>query len=364
MKLRISQFINQQLAPVSPVVEAGLQGKTVIIIGANNGIGYEAAKHFALMKPGKLVLACRSKERGDEALNKLKDKTGCDVAELWILDLASFDSVKSFAKRFEKDGGRLDILVENAGILPDSKCGLTDDGWEPSFQVNHLSTSLLALLLLPRMIQTAVEHHTRPRLVIVSSDVHYWAKISEQVLTAPEPLKFTAQSRPHYLFCIRAQNARYSETKLMNVFFVRALNERLQTTYLIVNAVNPGYCHSHLRAGFSWYKGWADWALEKALAHTAEEGSRSLVWAAVGGKEQEDHLRGAYISMAKITEASDYVIGEEGRGVQELLWNKLITELSKVDPRVWQVVRKYLTPAKDPKEELVSPLTLSYFTNI
>ena len=106
----------------------------------------------------------------------------------------------------------------------------------------------------------------------------------------------------------------------MNVFFIRALNERLQTTYLIANAVNPGYCYSHIRSSFPWYKALVDWVMEKALARTAEEGSRNLVWAAVGGKEQEDKLRGAYISMAQVVEPSDFVIGEEGQGVQDLLW--------------------------------------------
>ncbi|PPQ97552.1 hypothetical protein CVT26_002337 [Gymnopilus dilepis] len=372
MKLGLSQFITQQLTPPAPVVQADLKGKTVIITGANNGIGYEATKHFARMKPGKLILACRSEERGVGALEKLKEETSCDTAELWLLDLAKFDSVRSFAQRFEREGGRLDILVENAGILPESKYAITDDGWEPCFQVNYLSSSLLFLLLLPRMIKTAVEHRTRPRLVIVSSDVHYWATIPDQLLAAHRPLRFYG-SQDNFSIINKTQVhvCRMTPQQLIsfllsviNVFFIRALNERLQTTYLIANAVNPGYCYSHIRSTFPWYKALVDWVMEKALARTAEEGSRNLVWAAVGGKEQEDKLRGAYISMTQVVEPSDYVIDEEGQGVQDLLWDDLIKELSKIEPEVRVIVQKYLTAAMDSKEELVSPLTLSAFANI
>jgi retinol dehydrogenase-12 len=69
MKLTVSDFIKNQWTAVPPVAQADLTGKTVIITGANNGIGFEAAKHFARMKPGKLILACRSKERGQTALD-------------------------------------------------------------------------------------------------------------------------------------------------------------------------------------------------------------------------------------------------------------------------------------------------------
>lgn len=61
---------------------------------------------------------------------ELKRDTGCETAELWILDLASFDSVKSFSDRFNKEGGRLDILVENAAVAPSDPLRTTSDGWE------------------------------------------------------------------------------------------------------------------------------------------------------------------------------------------------------------------------------------------
>jgi len=70
MQLTLVQFICQQRSPVPPVFESELRGKTVIVTGANNGIGQEAAKHFARMKPERLILACRSQERGETALKR------------------------------------------------------------------------------------------------------------------------------------------------------------------------------------------------------------------------------------------------------------------------------------------------------
>lgn len=68
MLFSISQFIREQRNPVPEVVKGDLQGKTVIVTGANNGIGFEAAKHFARMNPGKLIMACRNQERGEDAI--------------------------------------------------------------------------------------------------------------------------------------------------------------------------------------------------------------------------------------------------------------------------------------------------------
>ncbi|PPQ80665.1 hypothetical protein CVT25_001627 [Psilocybe cyanescens] len=377
MQLTIGQFIRQQRSAVAPVIERDLTGKTIIVTGANNGIGIETAKHFARMNPQKLILACRSKERGEAAVEEIKNATGCETVELWILDLAKFASVKAFAERFEKEGGgRLDILAENAAVLPSSKFEATPDGWELSFQVNYLSTSLLALLLLPRMVDTANMYETTPRIVVVTSEVHHWAKIDNAIFNAPNPLELYGSKEQ---FTPKIQANRYVETKLMNIFFARALSERLQsqikskdnsgtgagTHNIIVNSVNPGYCLSNLRANFSGPRAWFDWFMEKALARTAEEGSRQVVWAALGGEEGggdgDCAMRGAYVSNAQITEPSDYVIEEEGRKVQDILWDNTLEELGKVDAEVGRIAKEYLTPP--PKKQL-DPLPESVFQGI
>ncbi|KAF8888746.1 hypothetical protein BD779DRAFT_428814 [Infundibulicybe gibba] len=179
-RLSFLEFLRGQLKKPAPVVTADLNDKTVVVIGANSGLGFEATKHFARMRPGRIIMGCRNATKGQTALQKLYEQTGYR-AELWIIDLSDFDSVKAFVDKFEADGGRLDLLIQNAGIFM-PRYEATKDGWESTIQVNNLAPELLALLLLPRIIATAREHGTTPRIVVVTSAVHHWAKIEKKVL--------------------------------------------------------------------------------------------------------------------------------------------------------------------------------------
>ncbi|KAJ7663866.1 hypothetical protein DFH06DRAFT_1295874 [Mycena polygramma] len=344
MQISLWQFFVGQRKKQLPVLKADLTGKTVLVLGANTGIGFEAAKHFATMNPGRLILACRSQSKGQAAVEKLKAQTGYSKAELWIIDLARFESVKQFADKFERDGGRLDILVENAAIGAFSYKA-TDDGWESSLQVNDLSTSLLALLLLPTMIQTAQQHSTTPRIVVVASGMHYWVKIEKEIYEKPDMLKSLGSAE----YCTdKNMGERYSLTKLLNVFFVRALNAHLPpSTPLVVDSVCPGYCYSELRRELTGIRAVLDWLMEKAMAFTAEVGSRRLVYGALAYPEQPEKMRGAYVSGCQITEVSDFVLSAEGAKVQDRLWYELLDILGKVDPRVTANVEKYLSRSID-----------------
>ncbi|KAJ7708942.1 short-chain dehydrogenase [Mycena rosella] len=336
-------FIKGQFARPEPVLTTDLAGKTVVVLGANTGIGFEATKHFAAMNPGRLILACRSQNKGQAAVEKLKAATGYATAELWLIDLADFASVKQFAKKFEQDGGRLDILVENAAVGL-SKYEATKDEWETSLQVNCLSTSLVALLLLPIMIKTATDHATVPRIVVVSSGVHYWFTLEKDLCEDPAMLKTLGSTE----YCITAKNmeSRYLLTKLLNVFFVHGLNARLApATPLIVDAVSPGYCYSELRRHFSGVRAVVDFVMERLLAFTAERGSRQLVWAALAHQDHPEQLRGAYISASKIEEVADFVLSPQGAKTQDSIWDEMVEILGNVDPRINSIVDKYLSPS-------------------
>ena len=114
----------------------------------------------------------------------------------------------------------------------------------------------------------------------------------------------------------------YSEQfPVLNVFFVRELTKRLPANSpVIVTAVNPGYCKSQLRRHLPFPLYIFDYIMEALLARTTEEGSRDLVWAAIGGAGREFELRGGYVNCANIQEVSDYALSDEGGVVQTRLW--------------------------------------------
>ncbi|KAJ7123560.1 hypothetical protein C8R44DRAFT_831249 [Mycena epipterygia] len=357
MRLTFWDFVKGQFTTPKPVLKENLTRKTVLVLGANAGIGFEATKHFATMNPERFILACRSESKGQAAVEKLKAATGYARAELWIIDLANFSSVKQFSDKFERDGGRLDILVENAAI-GSLKYEPITDGWETSLQVNCFSTSLLAIRFLPFMIKTAQEQSTSPRIIFVSSGAHHWVNIEKNIVEDPSILQTLGSAeycskpgvtRLTHLQChetsILALKTYASLTHLsgrtltimvlvLNVFFFRALNARLPpTTPVIVNATSPGYCYSELRREFSGFLVVIDYIMERLLAWTTEEGSRQLI------------LHGQYIAASKVQEVSDYVLSADGARVEDRVWDDTVAILSKVDPRVIAVVEKYLTHA-------------------
>jgi retinol dehydrogenase-12 len=107
---------------------------------------------------------------------------------------------------------------------------------------------------------------------------------------------------------------------VLNVFFARELSERLRDKPLIVNTVNPGLCHSALTRNVTGLGGWFLWLIKLLLARTTEQGGRQLIWACIGGKDNIDQLRGAYISSMQVHEPSDSVVSEEGKHAQIKLW--------------------------------------------
>ena len=214
-------------------------GETVIVTGANVGLGLEAARHFVRLGAAKVILAVRNLPAGEQAKESIEASTKRPgTCEVWHLDLSSFDSVKRFAERAQ-GLERLDALVENAAIGT-SKFELAE-GYERTITVNVISTALLALLLVPKLKASAQEFGTTPRLSIVSSGAHRVTTLPE--LQSPDGVLSTL-SDPSKAVMTR----RYSNSKLLEVLFVRALAPKLSRSSpnIILNILNPGFCHSQL----------------------------------------------------------------------------------------------------------------------
>jgi NAD(P)-dependent dehydrogenase (short-subunit alcohol dehydrogenase family) len=147
-----------------------LTGKVIIVTGANSGIGYEAAKAFA-RKRAQVVLACRNQEKADAALRQIKSEVPNAQAEIMLLDLASLESIRTFADTFKAKYDQLDVLVNNAGIMM-VPYGQTEDGFERQFGTNHLGHFALTGLLIDELLATP-----GARVVNVSSTGHRAGKM-------------------------------------------------------------------------------------------------------------------------------------------------------------------------------------------
>ncbi|KAK0215233.1 hypothetical protein EDD85DRAFT_497803 [Armillaria nabsnona] len=335
------QWVADQTRPMPAVVTADLSGKTLVLIGANTGLGFEAAKHFARMNPARLVLTARDEANGKQALAQIQEETGYSKAELWIIDLANFSSVVAFADRAERELDRLDILVENAGVATSDYEQV--EGWEKTIHTNNLGPGLLAIRMIPKMLETARKHSVKPRLVVVASDVHYWTKIEKDVIASPSILAKLSDKG----YCTQeVMDHRYYDSKLLNVLFARALQLHVPSSPVItVNSVNPGLCFSGLGSGAPPEKAERMRQKREEFAFTTEEGSRQLVYGAVGSLDEEQKLRGKYIQMSEVVEESDFVISEDGKIVQDKVWDEMVEIFGPIDPKVSEVVKAYLTKA-------------------
>ena len=169
-------FVRDQCRQL-PYPTQNFTGQTVIVTGANVGLGLEASKHFVRLGAARVILACRSPERARAAKQRIEAETGrAGVVDVWSLDLCSYESVREFAAR-ARTLGRIDAVVENAGIARDFK--EVAEGAEMTITVNVYATFLLAALLIPVLEESSRRFNITPRLTIVTSDVHHMTVFPE-----------------------------------------------------------------------------------------------------------------------------------------------------------------------------------------
>ncbi|KAM9359282.1 dehydrogenase/reductase SDR family member 13-like [Symphorus nematophorus] len=209
--------------------DAKLHGKTVIVTGSNTGIGKTTAIDLA-KRGARVILACRSKQRGEAALEDIKRESGSNQVVFMQLDLGSLKSVRSFAETFLKSEPRLDILINNAGIYMQ---GRTEDGLGMMFGVNHIGHFLLTNLLLDRLKECGPS-----RVVNLSSMAHNFGKIDFDCLNKNKALGLGTS----FMEVLQV----YSDSKLCNVLFTHELAKRLQGTKVTCYSLHPGAINSEL----------------------------------------------------------------------------------------------------------------------
>jgi retinol dehydrogenase-12 len=208
-----------------------LDGRTFLVTGGNTGIGRATAAGLAV-RGGCVCIAARSPAKGEAAVAAIKAETGSDSVWFLPLDLADLDSVQSGAAAFLALGEPLHVLVNNAGVA--GRRGLTKQGFELTFGVNHLGHFALTNALLGCLTGSAPA-----RVVTVSSDAHYSAK----------GIDFEALRRPARGLTGLPE---YAVSKLCNVLFTQELARRVAGTGITTYALHPGVVASDIWRRVPW----------------------------------------------------------------------------------------------------------------
>jgi len=248
-----------------------LTGKTVLLTGANSGIGLAAARVFA-RRGATLVLACRDPRKGASALQQIALESPAARVELLELDLASLASVEQAAKRFARGHAQLDVLCNNAGVMAIPRA-LTAEGFELQFGVNHLGHFALTGRLIDRLLAAG-----GARIVTVSSAAHRIGTIAFDDIDG-------ARGYQEWLA--------YGQSKLANLLFAFELQRRLQARGLLAISVacHPGYADTNLqqvgpaqrgsRVGAAFFR-----VANALFAQSAERGAWPTLYAATAPEVQ------------------------------------------------------------------------------
>jgi NAD(P)-dependent dehydrogenase (short-subunit alcohol dehydrogenase family) len=273
-----------------PATDSDLSNQTIIVTGANSGLGFEASLHLSRLGVGKLILAVRTPAKGEEARTKIlaSTKQPQSSIEVWPIDMDSYDSIKAFAARASKLP-RLDGVLANAGIMTD-KFALSE-GNEKTLNVNVISTSLLYLLLLPKMRDSGKQTGNLCRYTIPNSALHYMAPLAE---LEPDKIRIIDRLNDSEKSDMAG---RYPLSKMLVLYAVREFAEQSESSgkgSCIINTPNPSFCKSNLAHESQGSRGFR--VAEKLLARSSEEGSRVLVHGLLAGKE----TNGQYLSNCQV----------------------------------------------------------------
>ncbi|NNE81114.1 MAG: SDR family oxidoreductase [Silicimonas sp.] len=201
-----------------------LSGKTYIVTGANSGVGLEVTRQLARQKAA-VIMACRNTRAAQPLADEINEKDDGN-AKVMALDLGSLASVREFVTAFNEGHDGLDGLVNNAGVMNTPK-GVTDDGFETQFGVNHLGPFLLSELLLPVLKASA------PSRIIATSSVYH-----ENGDLDFDDLNWTARKYDGF--------QAYHDSKLALVLYARHLGQRLEDSGVTSVSLHPGWVQSNL----------------------------------------------------------------------------------------------------------------------
>jgi NAD(P)-dependent dehydrogenase (short-subunit alcohol dehydrogenase family) len=269
----------------------GMEGKVVLITGGTSGIGKAAATALAAMG-AEVVVTGRNRERGEAAVAEIRRASASEKVSLMLADLAVQAEVRKLADDFRERHDRLDVLVNNAGLIQ-SRRTETPDGIELTLAVNHLAPFLLTNLLLDLLERSAPS-----RIITVSSEARRGAKIDFDDLHS---------ERRYRAFPV------YGMTKKANILFTYELAERLEGTGVVANCLHPGGVNTNF-GNDSRSPGVLLFRAFKPFMRTPEQGADTVIYLASSPEAAE--MNGRYLTDRKEVSPAE----PRDEGAQKRLW--------------------------------------------
>ncbi|KAJ1324071.1 retinol dehydrogenase 12 [Microdochium nivale] len=331
-----SDYLKSQLCTPIPVPTHSFATQTVMVTGANTGMGLEAARHFARLGAARVILAVRDPAKGAAAKKSIEHSVPslpAGVVQVWPLDLASYDSVAAFGARVDAELDRLDVVVANAGILPYDSTQAGED--EATMTVNVVNTIHHAVLMLPKLRETAARLGRETVLTFTGSWTHGLVDV--------DGLKGSKEGEVFPSLTRRAEKAafldRYAVSKLVQFLAVRELAARVTASgkpgsdRVTVSTVNPGGVKTDIDRGSTGMQrlvnrsgGW--------ILRPTEVGGRTLVHGAQGGRA----THGAYLDNCVVGVPYACVTSEAGAEAQRRIWDELVAKLARINPATVNVI--------------------------
>ncbi|KAG9274012.1 retinol dehydrogenase 12-like isoform X2 [Astyanax mexicanus] len=269
-----------------------LDGKTVIITGANTGIGKETTRDLA-KRGARIIMACRDIPKAEVTQREIIEDSGNQNIVIRKLDLSDTKSIREFAEIINNEEKQLHILINNAGVMmcPYSK---TADGFEMQIGVNHLGHFLLTFLLIDLLKKSAPS-----RIILLSSMAHSWGTIKLDDINSEK----SYHSRRVY-----------GQSKLANILCTRSLGRRLKDTGVTVYAVHPGIVRTELKRHMNLCLLFL-WKVVRPFTKTTVQGAQTTVYCAVEPSLQSE--TGGYYSNCGLSSCTRAARDDE---MAEKLW--------------------------------------------
>lgn len=283
-----------------------MDGKTVIITGANSGIGKETARKLASLG-ARVIMACRNLETAKEAQEDIVKTSGNSNVILKKLDLSSQKSVREFAADINKTEKQLNVLIHNAGMALAIRSHQSVDGIELTMATNHYGPFLLTHLLIDLLKKTAPS-----RIVIVASELY---KLSSVNLNNLNPVNLKPSAYLYYV------------SKFANIYFCRELAKRIAGSGVTANCLHPGMIDSGIWRNVPFPLNYPMKLITRGFFKTVEQGAQTTIHLAIS--EEVEGVSGKYFMDCKEAALNASAMDDEKA---TKLWEES-AKLVKLDPK-------------------------------